>query len=92
MVAPDEIPPLTVRFRNRDRTLDRLDGWFVRDPDGASVGFGALYGLPGVGKTTLVSRWAERGRESFPDGQIYVDFATLRGGTAGADVSEAMWC
>ncbi|MFD4028894.1 NB-ARC domain-containing protein [Streptomyces sp. NPDC058576] len=90
--APDEIPPLTVRFRNRERALDLLDGLFVRDPDGASVGFGALYGLPGVGKTTLVSRWAEQGRESFPDGQIYVDFATLRGGTAGADVSEAAWC
>lgn len=90
--APNEIPPLTVRFRNRERMLDRLDGWFVRDLDGASIGFGALYGLPGVGKTTLVSRWAERGSERFPDGQIYVDFATLRGGTAGADVSEAAWC
>ncbi|MFJ3328845.1 tetratricopeptide repeat protein [Streptomyces griseus] len=90
--APDEIPPLTVRFRNRERMLDLLDGWFGRDLDGASVGFGALYGLPGVGKTTLVSRWAERGSEWFPDGQIYVDFATLRGGTAGADVSEAAWC
>lgn len=89
--APDEIPPLTVRFRNRDRMLDLLDSWFVPDPEGASVGFAALYGLPGVGKTTLVSRWAERGREWFPDGQIYVDFATLRGGTAGADVSEAVW-
>lgn len=89
--APDEIPPLTVRFRNRDRMLDLLDGWFVPDPEGASVGFAALYGLPGVGKTTLVSRWAERGREWFPDGQIYVDFAALRGGAAGADVSEAAW-
>lgn len=92
--VPDEIPPLTVPFRNRDRMRDLLDGSFVRDPDpdGVSVGFAAMYGLPGVGKTTLVSRWAERGRERFPDGQIYVDFAALRGGTAGADVSEAAWC
>ncbi|WP_097869241.1 NB-ARC domain-containing protein [Streptomyces sp. rh34] len=89
--APDEIPPLTVRFRNRDRMLDLLDGLFAPDPEGASIGFAALYGLPGVGKTTLASRWAERGRERFPDGQIYVDFAALRGGTAGADVSEAAW-
>ncbi|WP_103512378.1 hypothetical protein [Streptomyces sp. SM13] len=28
---------MTVRFRNRERMLDRLDGWFVRDLDGASV-------------------------------------------------------
>ncbi|MEI7032233.1 ATP-binding protein [Streptomyces pratensis] len=87
--APDEIPPLTVRFRNRDRLLALLDGWSAGDPGGASVGFCALYGLPGVGKTALVSHWAERGRGRFPDGQIYVDFATLRGGSAGADVSEA---
>ncbi|MFE2292539.1 ATP-binding protein [Streptomyces sp. NPDC059452] len=90
-VTPDEIPPLTVRFVNRTRGLAALDGWLTSgDEDGgASVGFAALYGLPGVGKTALVSRWAERGRERFPDGQIYVDFAALRGETPGADVSEA---
>ncbi|SCK34650.1 NB-ARC domain-containing protein [Streptomyces sp. ScaeMP-e48] len=92
-VTPDEIPPLTVRFVNRTEGLAALDGWLSPEEgaadDHASVGFAALHGLPGVGKTALVSRWAERGRDRFPDGQIYVDFATLRGEAAGADVSEA---
>lgn len=102
-VTPDEIPPLTVRLINRTEGLARLDGWLApeasdrdgdrdREDDGnnrASVGFAALHGPPGVGKTALVSRWAERGRKRFAGGQIYVDFATLRGETAGADVSEA---
>ncbi|CAM5583953.1 hypothetical protein GCM10010253_36720 [Streptomyces badius] len=34
--APDEALPLTVRFRNRDRMPDLLDGSSVRDPDGPS--------------------------------------------------------
>ncbi|MEW1612971.1 MULTISPECIES: tetratricopeptide repeat protein [unclassified Streptomyces] len=92
-VTPDEIPPLTVRFVNRTEDLATLDGWLAPGTedgdDGASVGFAALHGPPGVGKTALVSRWAERGRDRFPDGQIYVDFATLRGEAPGADVSEA---
>ncbi|MFF0502159.1 NB-ARC domain-containing protein [Streptomyces fimicarius] len=100
-VRPDEIPPLTVRLINRSEGLARLDGWLAPDADDdnggdeddrASVGFAALHGPPGVGKTALVSRWSERGRKRFPDGQIYVDFANLRGGTAGADVSEAARC
>lgn len=105
-VTPDEIPPLTVRLINRTEGLATLDGWLVPEAgdegedgeyedDGgnrASVGFAALHGPPGVGKTALVSRWSERGRKRFPDGQIYVDFATLRGDSAGADVSEAARC
>ncbi|MFI1224841.1 MULTISPECIES: NB-ARC domain-containing protein [unclassified Streptomyces] len=98
-VTPDEIPPLTVRLIDRTAGLATLDGWLVPEPDGeddeddgSSVGFAALHGPPGVGKTALVSRWAERGRKRFPDGQIYVDFATLRGESMGADVSEAARC
>ncbi|MFE6702277.1 NB-ARC domain-containing protein [Streptomyces sp. NPDC057718] len=95
-VTPDEIPPLTVRLINRTQGLATLDGWLVPGTDdedgGSSVGFAALHGPPGVGKTALVSRWAERGRDRFPDGQIYVDFAALRGESAGADVSEAARC
>ncbi|MGY4954761.1 NB-ARC domain-containing protein [Streptomyces nigrescens] len=87
---PDEVPPLTVGFVNRTQGLATLDSWFGDGRIGsASVGLGALYGMPGVGKTAMVSHWAERGRALFPDGQIYVDFATLREETVGGDVSEA---
>ncbi|OCC10417.1 NB-ARC domain-containing protein [Streptomyces sp. PTY087I2] len=100
-VTPDEIPPLTVRLINRAEGLARLDGRLVPEANDedegdegnrANVGFAALHGPPGVGKTALVSRWSERRRKLFPGGQIYVDFATLRGGSAGADVSEAARC
>ncbi|MEW2071410.1 NB-ARC domain-containing protein [Streptomyces sp. NPDC007346] len=91
-VTPDEIPPLTVRFINRTEGLATLDGWLAPEEGGTGVGFAALHGPPGVGKTALVSRWAQQGRERFPGGQIYVDFAALRGETAGADVSEAARC
>jgi len=49
-----------------------------------------LGGTPGVGKTATATRWAHRSRERFPDGQLYVDFAELRGRRGGADVSAAM--
>lgn len=91
-VTPDEIPPLMVRFINRTENLAGLDGRPTAGEHGAGVGFAVLHGPPGVGKTALVARWAEQGRERFPGGQIYVDFAALRGETAGADVSEAARC
>lgn len=81
-----------VRFINRTENLAGLDGRPTTGEHGAGVGFAVLHGPPGVGKTALVSRWAEQGRERFPGGQIYVDFAALRGETAGADVSEAARC
>ncbi|MGA5469780.1 AAA family ATPase [Streptomyces arboris] len=91
-VTPDEIPPLTVRFINRTENLADLDGWLAPREHGAGVGFAVLHGPPGVGKTALVTRWAEQGRERFTGGQIYVDFARLRGEAAGADASEAARC
>ncbi|MYZ35678.1 hypothetical protein GT002_11295 [Streptomyces sp. SID4917] len=93
---PDQVPPLTVRFINRAADLSQLDGRFGADGEGADdaeagapVRMGALSGLPGVGKTAMVSRWAQASRRQFPGGQLYVDFAPLRE-QAGADVSEAL--
>ncbi|KQX50108.1 hypothetical protein ASE09_19270 [Streptomyces sp. Root66D1] len=55
----------------------------------APVGIGVLHGLPGVGKTATAWHWATTVRDQYPDGQLYVDFAALRGQTGG-DVSEAV--
>ncbi|MFJ3800004.1 NB-ARC domain-containing protein [Streptomyces sp. NPDC090088] len=93
---PDQVPVTTVLFSNRtaelavlDETLGTLEGGL------GPVRVGVLGGLPGVGKTTMAWRWAERARRRFPDGQLYVDFAALRTQSelatgAGADVSEAL--
>ncbi|MGC4908214.1 ATP-binding protein [Streptomyces cyaneofuscatus] len=60
-VTPDEIPPLMVRFINRTESLAALEGCLAPGRDDAGVGFAVLHGPPGVGKTALVSRWAEQG-------------------------------
>ncbi|MBD0739572.1 hypothetical protein BGM09_08940 [Streptomyces sp. CBMA29] len=89
-VRPDQVPPLTVRFINRTADLARLHRSFGAGTDGSGiVRLGALSGLPGVGKTATVTRWAHDARDQFPDGQLYVDFAPLRD-RVGGDVSEAL--
>lgn len=89
-VKPYEVPALTVEFINRTADLAAVDGAF--GPGGGDddrVGLLVLGGTPGVGKSALASRWSHRSRSRFPDGQLYVDFAGLRG-HAGGDVSAAV--
>ncbi|KAB8169999.1 hypothetical protein FH609_006735 [Streptomyces sp. 3MP-14] len=89
-VRPDQVPPFTGRFRNRQREIARLDGLLAAADDGRGpVRQVVIRALPGMGKTSLAQRWAETARDAFPDGQLFVDFAALRQG-AGADVSEAV--
>ncbi|WP_411070429.1 hypothetical protein [Streptomyces sp. cmx-4-25] len=96
---PDQVPALTAAFVNRTADLSELDRWFGppeptapgAPPRAAAppVGIGVLHGLPGVGKTATAWHWAAGARERYPDGQLYVDFAALRG-QSGGDVSEAV--
>ncbi|RSS35103.1 hypothetical protein EF906_28220 [Streptomyces sp. WAC08241] len=96
---PDQVPALTAAFVNRTADLSELDRWFGppaptapgTPPRAAAppVGIGVLHGLPGVGKTATAWHWAAGARERYPDGQLYVDFAALRG-RSGGDVSEAV--
>ncbi|MFJ2256931.1 NB-ARC domain-containing protein [Streptomyces sp. NPDC087844] len=93
---PDQVPVLTGPFSNRRRELSLLDamcGAAARRQSGVDVT--VVGGLPGVGKSAMTRKWASMSRQLFPDGQLYVDFAALRGqaatgGTVGADVSEAL--
>ncbi|NBE51914.1 tetratricopeptide repeat protein [Streptomyces sp. YC537] len=92
-VKPDQVPPQTVRFVNRTADLSTLGAWFTEEGAAAPtrVGVGVLDGLPGVGKSATAREYAHRFKDRYPDGQIYVDFADLRGsGRGGADVSEAV--
>jgi tetratricopeptide (TPR) repeat protein len=82
---PDQVPPLTVRCVNHTEELSFLDSSLADATRGSlDIGFGVVSGMPGVGKTTLVCRWADTVRDQFPDGQLFVDYAAERRKTGGA--------
>uniref|UniRef100_A0AAU2V8Y0 NB-ARC domain-containing protein n=1 Tax=Streptomyces sp. NBC_00003 TaxID=2903608 RepID=A0AAU2V8Y0_9ACTN len=88
---PDDVPALRTRFINRTDTLSALDGILATGAsEAAHVGVLVVAGPPGVGKKATVRQCAHRSRAYFPDGQVYVDFAELRGRAGGADVSAAL--
>ncbi|MFI2204863.1 NB-ARC domain-containing protein [Streptomyces sp. NPDC020192] len=85
---PDHLPVLTGTFSNRIAELDRMDA-LCGGPD--RVGLAVLAGLPGVGKTAIACRWADKERARFPDGLFYVDYAALRDESAvGAAMGHAV--
>ncbi|MGC0318601.1 ATP-binding protein [Kitasatospora acidiphila] len=98
---PDQVPRPVGRFVNRRRDLAHLDGVLIEDDEAtAHCPVGVVSGLPGVGKTATACQWAHHNQRRFPGGQLFIDFAALRGsgsgasgdraGGAGADVSEAL--
>lgn len=95
-VRPDQVPVVTVPFSNRTAELADLEARLGTPTGGSgSVGVDVLVGLPGVGKSAMAWRCAERTKGRFPDGQLYVDFTALRDQVTpltgpGADVSEAL--
>lgn len=72
--VPAQLPPAPAGFVGRDEELAQLDALVGQARDGVVIG--SLTGPGGAGKTALAVAWAHRVRESFPDGQLYVD---LRG-------------
>jgi len=76
-VAPRQLPPGTSHFVGRSQELDLLGGLLgSAETTGGSVIVSAVNGTGGIGKTTLALHWANRMKDRFPDGQLYVN---LRG-------------
>jgi hypothetical protein len=77
--APRELPGDVTAFVGRGRQLEELDDLLAeaeRAGDQSPAMVAVVSGTAGVGKTALVTRWAHKRRERFPDGQLYVN---LRG-------------
>ena len=81
--VPRQLPPDVSHFTGRDGELARLDV-VLEGAGGGAVVVSAVAGAGGMGKTSLVVRWAHRVRERFPDGELWVN---LRGFDSGPSVS-----
>ncbi|MEU5783373.1 AfsR/SARP family transcriptional regulator [Micromonospora lupini] len=80
-VAARQLPAVPGRIAGRRQELARLDA-FVAAGDRLVL----VVGPAGVGKTTLVVRWARDVMSQFPDGQLFLD---MRGFDANSPTSAA---
>jgi tetratricopeptide (TPR) repeat protein len=72
--VPAQLPADVPGFTGRAEQLAALTALLppVGGPEPAGV-VCVIDGMPGVGKTALVARWAREARRHFPDGQLYLD-------------------
>ena len=78
-LVPAQLPMDVRPFTGRGEQLSDLNRVLLGEggvEDATTAIVSAVLGTAGVGKTALAVHWAHRSRESFPDGQLYVD---LRG-------------
>jgi DNA-binding SARP family transcriptional activator/tetratricopeptide (TPR) repeat protein len=85
---PAQLPLALASFSGRDGELALLDAQPAADGGAAVVT--VLSGTAGVGKSALAVHWAHRVRDSFPDGQLYVNLRGFDPGGRVMDPDEAM--
>jgi tetratricopeptide (TPR) repeat protein len=76
--VPRQLPPDAALFTGREGYLAALDALLPHDREKAAkpLSIGVVDGAGGVGKSTLITRWAHEHLDYFPDGQLWVN---LRG-------------
>ncbi|MEV4118725.1 BTAD domain-containing putative transcriptional regulator [Micromonospora sp. NPDC049645] len=73
-VRPAQLPAPPSNFVGRHDELAALDAVNADPGDGRRVsGSVVVTGSGGMGKTALVTQWAHQHRQSFPDGQLFLD-------------------
>jgi tetratricopeptide (TPR) repeat protein len=75
--VPHQVSPWTGRFVNREDELAAVDR-LVTVESPAVPRIAVFTGLPGVGKTLLTRKVAERHRDVFPGGELLVEFGDGR--------------
>ncbi|WNV87239.1 tetratricopeptide repeat protein [Umezawaea sp. Da 62-37] len=70
---PRQLPAGIAHFSDREAHVERLDDWLANAADPVSP-ITIIVGVGGVGKTSLATHWAHGVRDTFPDGDLYVDF------------------
>jgi DNA-binding SARP family transcriptional activator/Tfp pilus assembly protein PilF len=94
-VAPALTPamlPLDIPiFAGRRRELHQLEQILAMASDQpTAVVISAIWGMAGVGKTTLAVHWAHQVRHRFPDGQLYLNLHGFDPNTTTTDPVTAM--
>ncbi|OQD57003.1 hypothetical protein BM536_006530 [Streptomyces phaeoluteigriseus] len=70
--VPRQLPPVTAQFVDREGDRRVLDTLRSQRPAHAPQVL-VVSGLPGVGKTALVTHWLHGHASDFPDGTLYAD-------------------
>jgi len=70
---PHLLPSAIEHFTGRTGELTHLDRLLRGTVAAAPVVISAVSGMGGIGKTTLAVHWAHQARDSFPDGELYID-------------------
>ncbi|KOV90090.1 tetratricopeptide repeat protein [Nocardia sp. NRRL S-836] len=87
--APRQLPATSRHFVGRAEELGRLTA-LAEAPSGRGNRVCVVEGAPGVGKTSLVTRWAHDVADRlFPDGQIYLNLHGFTPGRPAVDHERA---